>query len=203
MYIRIFFMLLSFMIFSTPANAVEYLKYAVVLPGSGSLKRDAELLKQYRVALAKKALAYRGVPYVWGGNTPKGFDCSGFMKKVYKEMGVDIPRVSFEQGCAGAPVRRNVKSLRTGDLIYFKQDKKSGWPHHVGMYLWDGWFIHCASSKGVVVESLYTSSLSKSVQSVTRLVFTMREGEVLRLANRYGLLTADSGVYDPRTGRVR
>ncbi len=199
---KILCIILCFMLFPLQVSA-EYLKYAVVLPSSGSAKTDVELLHKFRLIMAKTALSFRGTPYVWGGNTPKGFDCSGFMKAIYKRMGVDIPRVSFDQGCAGAPVRRNLKSLRTGDLIYFKQQKKSGWPHHVGMYLWDGWFIHCASSKGVTVESLYTSDLRKSVHAITRIVFTKREGEVLRLANHYGLLTADSGVYDPRTGRVR
>lgn len=181
----------------------EWLKYAVVLPSTGSYQKDREQIETYRHALAKIAMSYKGTPYVWGGNTPKGFDCSGFMKAVYKRIGVDLPRVSFDQGVAGAPVKHNMSSLRTGDLIYFKKERGSGWPHHVGMYLANGWFIHCTSKKGVVIESLYTSKLTETVKSVSRILFTAKEGIVLRIANQYGLLTADTRVYDPLSGRIR
>ena len=196
------FIFILFFVFSKEILGHEWLEYAVVLKTTGSEQGDRKQIERYRYNLAKTALSFRGTPYVWGGESVKGMDCSGFMKMVYKLNGVTIPRVSFDQGSAGAPIKRNLKSLKTGDLIYFKQERRSGWPHHVGMYLWDGYFIHCTSSTGVTVESLYTSKLSKSVKSISRIVFTQREGQILTLANQYGLLTADSGVYDPETGRV-
>lgn len=172
--------------------AEEWLKYAVVLKSTGSQAKDKRQLDKCRRTLAKIALSYKGTPYVWGGNTPKGFDCSGFIRAVYKHVGVDLPRVSFDQGIAGAPIQRDLRKLQAGDLIYFKRDRKSGWPHHVGMYLTNGWFIHCTRKTGVTVESFYTSKLTDSVHSITRILFTEKEGNLLALANQYGMLSADA-----------
>lgn len=182
----------------SPSFSTEWLKYAVVLRPSGSFAKDKRLLDKHRQTLANIALSYKGTPYVWGGNTSKGFDCSGFIRAVYKHVGVDLPRTAVDQGVAGAPVIQSLKSLRTGDLIYFKRERKSGWPHHVGMYLKNGWFIHCTRSTGVTVESLQSSKLTPTIHSITRILFTAKEGKIVQLANQCGLFTAESKGYGIR-----
>jgi cell wall-associated NlpC family hydrolase len=97
------------------------------------------------VALAKREL---GVRYVYGGESPSGFDCSGLMQYVYARLGVQIPRVAADQYRAGRHVSR--AELRPGDLVFFDH------LGHVGMYVGGGRFIH-APHTGTVVE---ISSLS-------------------------------------------
>lgn len=86
------------------------------------------------VAEAKK---YLGVPYVWGGTDPKrGLDCSGMIQLVYKNLGYDIPRVSYQQATAGTAVKGGLANAQPGDILAF------GSPvHHVGIYIGDGKMI--------------------------------------------------------------
>ena len=86
------------------------------------------------VAGAKK---YLGVPYVWGGTDPKrGLDCSGMIQLVYKNLGYDIPRVSYQQATAGTEVKGGLAAAKPGDILAF------GSPvHHVGIYIGDNKMI--------------------------------------------------------------
>jgi len=81
-------------------------------------------------AVVAEARKYLGVPYLWGGTDPqKGLDCSGMIQLVYKNLGVDIPRVSYQQATAGRPVA-SLAEARPGDILAF------GSPvHHVGIYI--------------------------------------------------------------------
>lgn len=104
------------------------------------------------VATAKQ---YLGCRYVWGGMSPSGFDCSGFVNYVYKLYGYTMNRVAQDiYNNDGTWVDKS--SLRPGDLVFF------GWSaysvSHVGMYIGDGQFIHaCSSSTGVIISSLSES----------------------------------------------
>lgn len=103
------------------------------------------------VEFAKRFL---GVGYVYGGSSPKGFDCSGFTSYVYKNFGIEIPRTSFEQSKAGVAVEKN--DLQVGDLVLFKTlgSKKV---NHAGIYIGDGNFIHSSSGSGEVrIDTLLT-----------------------------------------------
>lgn len=92
---------------------------------------------------AEIAKQYIGVPYVWGGTTPEGFDCSGLMQYVYKQLGISISRTTSTQINDGRAVSRD--ELKQGDLILF------GHPvHHVGMYVGDGNFIEAPYSGAYV-----------------------------------------------------
>jgi len=96
------------------------------------------------IAIAKN---YIGVPYKWGGTTPKGFDCSGFTQYVFRKAGVSLPRTSSAQGKVGTKVSRS--ELRAGDLVMF--------PGHVGIYIGSGKFIHSPSpGKSVRIDDLST-----------------------------------------------
>ncbi|MDT8902316.1 C40 family peptidase [Anaeroselena agilis] len=99
------------------------------------------------VATAQK---YKGVPYRYGGATPKGFDCSGFVMFVYNQHGKKLPRSADQQYKAGKPGKP--KDLALGDLVFFTTTEKG--PSHVGIFVGGGKFIHASSSRGVVVTAL-------------------------------------------------
>lgn len=95
------------------------------------------------------AETYRGVKYVWGGNSPReGFDCSGFTKYVFAKYGVTLPRTSREQARAGAAVAADFRTLRPGDLMLFAEPGQA--ISHVAIYVGDGRIIHASSSVGGV-----------------------------------------------------
>jgi len=108
-------------------------------------------LRSRIVATAKK---YIGVPYVWGGTTTKGFDCSGYVQYVFKAHGVSLPRVSRDQYTAGKSVSK--ADLQPGDLVFFHSGSGTT-ISHVGIYIGSGQFIHASSSKGVVISDLYSN----------------------------------------------
>jgi len=100
------------------------------------------------VATAKK---YIGVPYVWGGESPSGFDCSGFVQYVMSQNGISVPRTTSAQYSGGT----SVSSPQVGDLVFFTT-YKSG-PSHVGIYIGNGQFIQASTSHGVTITSLSNS----------------------------------------------
>jgi len=106
--------------------------------------------------LAAFALNYLGYPYVWAGNTPAGFDCSGFTQfVVLNVLGIDIGHGLEGQPAAGAWV--DWGAWQPGDLIFFQNTYKAGLSH-VGLYLGDGLFIHAENEgTGVVISSIYSS----------------------------------------------
>lgn len=88
---------------------------------------------------------YIGVPYVYGGSTPRGFDCSGFVQYVYRRQGVDLPRTARQMAGSGAAINRN--AMTVGDLMLFTQNGRIS---HVAIYAGSGRFIHSSSSGGGV-----------------------------------------------------
>lgn len=83
------------------------------------------------------AASFRGVPYVWGGSTPRGFDCSGLVQYVFRHLGVSLPRTAQEQYDASRHITAG--QLRAGDLVFYGAPRSV---HHVGIYagggrMWD------------------------------------------------------------------
>ena len=107
------------------------------------------------LTLTRDAMRFIGTPYVFGGTSPSGFDCSGYVQHVFAMLGVTLPRTADAQYYAG---RRIEGSMVAGDLVFF-QTYLPG-PSHVGIYLGNGRFIH-SSSHGVrisrIAESYWSS----------------------------------------------
>jgi cell wall-associated NlpC family hydrolase len=87
-------------------------------------------------------MKYLGVPYVWGGSTPAGFDCSGLVMYVYAQLGVSLPHFAAAQYGLGSPVSRD--QLQPGDLVFFNA------LDHVGIYIGGGQMIHAPHTGDVV-----------------------------------------------------
>jgi cell wall-associated NlpC family hydrolase len=99
------------------------------------------------------AQRYLGTPYVWGGESARGFDCSGFIMRVMRDLGYRaLPHSAAEQFRYGMPIAKPL--LKPGDVVFFANTYKPG-ISHVGIYLGRGRFIHAANSKvGTIVSNL-------------------------------------------------
>ena len=119
-------------------------QYIKIMQGEMPNRSDAVSSKgQAVVELAKK---YLGTPYVYGGSSPGGFDCSGFVYYIYKQMGVTLNRVAADQMSNGVWVAKN--NLQPGDIVGFTN--RSGYVNHVGIYAGNGMMIHSPQTGDVV-----------------------------------------------------
>jgi cell wall-associated NlpC family hydrolase len=133
--------------------------------------------------LVRSAREYLGVPYVWGGLSESGFDCSGFVNKVYALNGYDLPRTSREQYKIGSDVSRG--GLSTGDLLFFVQNPGEERISHVAMYVADNEFIHDSTGKNQVAYDRLTGYYAKRFYGARR------------------ILTLPPGVYSNNNGSAR
>lgn len=120
-----------------------------------------------RAAAAKQGLNYIGTPYVWGGNDINGgIDCSAFVKKLYGNIGINLPRTAAEQAQVGTPVTR-LEDLRAGDRLYFWENKR-GKIGHTGLYLGNGYFVHSSRGHNGVNTDFLTEKWRKILVSARR-----------------------------------
>lgn len=108
-------------------------------------------IKEQIISNAKKHI---GTPYLWGGNTPGGFDCSGFTQYIFKQSGITLPRTTTEQYQVGTAINKN--DLQPGDLVFLANTYRSG-ISHVGIYIGSDKMIHASSSKGITISDLSSS----------------------------------------------
>lgn len=122
--------------------------YRALMGREIAVSRDGSSSNVRRIVQA--SLRYQGVPYVFGGTTPNGFDCSGFTRYVFAQAGVYLPRGADEQYEVGRSV--SYSRLQSGDLVYFTTYEAGA--SHVGIYLGNGQFISATSSRGIAIARL-------------------------------------------------
>lgn len=126
-----------------------------------------EVVKQSGGVVAPKGKAgdiinyakqFLGVPYKWGGTTPLGFDCSGLIQYVYRQFGVNLPRVSFQQAAAGPAV--SAKEAKSGDLVWWDNSPRNNGADHIAIYLGNGQILEAArAGTNVRIRSLSESEM--------------------------------------------
>jgi N-acetylmuramoyl-L-alanine amidase len=168
---------------------------AGVVPG---LAQEAKPESQGFVSsILNKAKEYLGTPYRYGGTTPKGFDCSGFVRFVFGAFGMELNRSSVAQADQGISVSLN--EIQPGDLLFFKTRGKQNRISHVGIYLGGGQFIHAGSGGGpqsrcVKIGELDSTYYASRLVSARRLAFPAGEGpQILEQFLPHGLLGQDKG----------
>lgn len=90
-----------------------------------------------RTQVVFTAMQMVGVPYIWGGSTPAGFDCSGLVQYAYSNVGLHLPRTAAEQFAASTPL--TLENAVAGDLLFFSDRSRTS---HVAIYLGEGRFVH-------------------------------------------------------------
>lgn len=113
--------------------------------------RDSSTASVRRIV--QSSMRFTGVPYVFGGTSPSGFDCSGFTRYVFGQSGIYLPRMADEQFEVGRGV--SYSRLQPGDLVFFTTYAPGA--SHSGIYIGDGKFISATSSRGVAIDRMDSS----------------------------------------------
>ena len=151
------------------------------------VSRPVNRAEARRDSLVRMARAQLGRRYVFGGTTPNGFDCSGFLKYLMRAMGYELPRTAAEQAQVGREVPRDMSQLRPGDILTFG---RGGRVTHVGMYVGNGRFIHASTGKMQIVEADLDRPASRLVRAWYGVRRLFSEGDS---AQAVATTTADHG----------
>ncbi|MRH42462.1 hypothetical protein GH741_07165 [Aquibacillus halophilus] len=114
--------------------------------------------------LTSVAKQYIGTPYVWGGTSPNGFDCSGYIQYVFNSVGISLPRTVSDIWNFTKPV----ETLSVGDFVFYETYKPG--PSHMGIYLGNGQFVHAGSSDGVEISDMSISYWKERYLGAKRVV---------------------------------
>jgi cell wall-associated NlpC family hydrolase len=140
------------------------------------------------------AMQYLGVPYQWGGASPKtGFDCSGLVMYVFAQLGVSLPHYAASQYHSPATVWVAPNRLQPGDLVFFTgSDGTRKEPGHVGIYVDDGYLIDAPHTGGFVeVDSLDEGWFANTYVGARRIVAELPDARHLLHTNKPGASTTD------------
>lgn len=119
-------------------------------------------------AIAQYALQFVGYPYVYGGSSPSGFDCSGFVRYVCSQKGYSVNRTASAQMDNGTPV--SYSQLQPGDLVFFNNGNSSKRATHVGIYIGNGQFVHASTSTtGVIISDMNSAYYTTGFVGARRL----------------------------------
>ncbi|MGD6831747.1 cell wall-binding repeat-containing protein [Sutcliffiella halmapala] len=142
---------------ASPANAT-------IIGGPNAVSNSVQNQLGFDVtSLINTAKEYMGVPYLWGGTTPSGFDCSGYLNYVFNKHDVSLPRTTADIWKAGTPV----STPEVGDIVFFTTYKEG--PSHAGIYIGNNEFIHASSTAGVTIHSLSNSYFNPRYLGAKRL----------------------------------
>ena len=130
----------------------------------GTKKKSSELSN--KELLNAQYTLYKGTPYKYGGTSDKGFDCSGYVQKVYTNaFRTTLPRTTKEMGKLGKKIARS--KLKVGDLVFFRPTSRY---RHVGIYMGNNQFMHSSTSKGVILSSLDNVYWRKKYRYARRII---------------------------------
>lgn len=141
------------------------------LPDKGIRGYAKERVPQSNIIL--QSFNYLRTPYVFGGTSvTRGMDCSAFVRDIFKKVyGISLPRTARQQATVGIDVPKNQASMKIGDRLYFRY--KNSYIDHTGIYVGNGYYIHCNSSKhGVSIDYLWDKRPSSKLVSVKRFSWT-------------------------------
>ncbi len=152
----------------------KYYGYSLILLffiSSCSLFKKTPKYSKVSAEIIETARSYTGTPYRSGGADRKGMDCSGLIITSFKEVGLQMPRISWQQAEVGKEIR--LRDARPGDLVFFVTGKKGAAPiNHAGIVTRikgnEIWFIHASTSKGVREDNLQTDYWKSSFARITR-----------------------------------
>lgn len=142
---------------SVPSHQQTYQQNIATREGNSSSNQGEKDILKLRTQIIEEAKKYLGVPYVYGGSSPSGFDCSGLVWYVFKNHGISLNRVAADQAKQGTWVAK--ENLVPGDLVFFDTRGTSSYINHVGIYIGDGMFIHASSgssARRVIISDLTT-----------------------------------------------
>ena len=140
---------------------------AKTLKTSGNYIPTSSSGRTTAAAVITTAEKYIGVPYVWGGSSPSGFDCSGFVQYVFQQHGIQLNRTASTQYQHGIYVSQG--NLQPGDLVFFQNTYTTG-ISHLGIYIGNGEFIHASSSNGVTISQLSNAYWSSHYYGARRIL---------------------------------
>lgn len=150
-----------------------YKTYVALEPGPDTVLNSAS------VALIGYAKKFINTRYIYGGTTPRGFDCSGYTRYIYSRFGYKIPHCSQEQINIGTPIAK--KRLLPADLVFFTTSG-SRQINHVGIYIGEGKFIHAASGSRVVrIDTLSETYYKRRYHGARRVIRNYQSPTALSL----------------------
>jgi len=142
-----------------------------------------------QISLIQNARRYMGVKYVYGGETPRGFDCSGFTSYVYEKCGYKLPRRANEQYDVGSRVKK--VELAPGDLVFFAT-QGSRVVNHVGIFVGNGYFLHASTIFGSVHQSTLSNPyFQECYQGARRVVDEASRKQLEEVVSQPELLASD------------
>ncbi|MDQ2085938.1 SH3 domain-containing C40 family peptidase [Herbivorax sp. ANBcel31] len=151
------------------ASYVSTVPQNVATRGGSSGSRSSDDVVKLRSDIVEDSKNYLGVSYVYGGSSPSGFDCSGFVWYVFKNHGIDLNRVASDQANQGSWVAK--EDLIPGDLVFFDTRGNASYINHVGIYIGRGEFIHASSGRNagcVVISDLTTGFYQRTYMTARK-----------------------------------
>ncbi|SUO97206.1 C40 family peptidase [Suttonella ornithocola] len=160
--------ILSFVALNSTATPLSALQFKSNRQQSSVNKQKVENTSKSKLTIRQSLIATGknliGTPYRWGGTTPKGFDCSGFVHYLYQQKGYQLPRSSQEQFKALTPI----ENPQPGDLVFFRRGGKIT---HVGLYIGDGKMLHSPQTgEHVRIESIQKPNWQKRYAGARRVL---------------------------------